>query len=367
MARSKKYHIIVSGKKIEISEDIYLQHLHSSLVESLDLVASIPIYMALGYPQPVDSGYTLDVLHILESIPEIKYQVKDSEISEIFENFEGTLLTILEINKQMLRFLEDYLPLGYTNETIDFSKIPRWRDNEEFQDLLRKAKESIMIYLQNFEKATNNLGKNNQRLNLESDDFYAGARNKIDILKKLIEDPLKAMREGIEGKSDLQNLNTQKNKPLSNLAVENSQIDDVYHEIKDLIEKVTEKITPGNLKEEIKLLQKAMEIIESKSNINDPLFQELAYRANLEIGMRYEDLTDYGLAVDFYNNAIQVFESTPIALFYRGQAYYRLGDFDQANKDLEIALAMSESHEQFFDSEREGAKETLKAIKNDGS
>jgi tetratricopeptide (TPR) repeat protein len=134
------------------------------------------------------------------------------------------------------------------------------------------------------------------------------------------------------------------NRVYGHLVVTKEQFGD--QRAKDLIDQAEGEF---NLHRAIKLLVEALEY-------GDTGIQ--ASKAHLGLGMRYEELNEYDKAIEHYTKAMDALEPFSRVLYWRGRLYYEQGQWDEARKDLEQALAFP-SGEMLDSFEREEAKELL--------
>jgi tetratricopeptide (TPR) repeat protein len=80
-----------------------------------------------------------------------------------------------------------------------------------------------------------------------------------------------------------------------------------------------------------------------------------ASKAYAALAMRYEDLGDKAKAIEYYTKALEAWHPSAIDLFWRGELYYQLGQWDNARSDFEKALAFS-AEDSLVSPEREQAK-----------
>lgn len=86
-----------------------------------------------------------------------------------------------------------------------------------------------------------------------------------------------------------------------------------------------------------------------------------AKKAYTELGIKYEALKQERKAIDCYAKAMEIYNPEARLFLWRGELYYKLGEWDKAQEDIEQALNFQSSLNwaELYEDERELAEEYL--------
>lgn len=287
-----------------------------------------------------------------DHIQTILSQIDDKELHDLFSSLGKQIQKLYELDNQLIATIATFFDLPTPQTQAEYRKVARltnkyngaiWVNEPEYQQIAHQMRDAIEA----------------------ADEIKQQIDNKVQAFLSIVQD--------VEVEDVI--ISHPTNQEIVQTDVEIDLSDEVLDQLAEELIGNEAEFVAWQLTDEEQLAKDLIDGIEGElDRVRAIQMLHLALRyqptgiqaskAYMALGIKYEELKQLRKAIDCYTKALEVDNPNARLFLWRGQLYYKLGEWDKSQDDFEQALSFQASllGVGLFEDEQESANEYLSKL-----